>query len=310
MLFDRKSTNKTIKKRAFHSFFVTFMHLARQLLRVFMHRIAIFKVYIWEFCGLKVTLLRKIITLKINNTIMKSMKLSVCALSAAMLLSSCGGMSNTAKGGLIGGTSAGALGALVGQLIGKGKGAAIGAAVGAAVGTGAGVLIGNKMDKAKKAAEAAKAKAEILQGTDGTQYVKATFDSGLLFNTSSASLSADAQAAINTFVKNLKAADADASYELAICGFTDNAGWKNSTAEQSKQKNLDLSQNRADAVKSQIVGAGYPSSRLVSVKGYGEENPVESNATAAGKQANRRVEVYILPSKDMIEAANKEAANK
>ena len=100
------------------------------------------------------------------------MKLSVCALSVAMLLSSCGGMTNTAKGGLIGGTSGGALGALVGQLIGKGKGAAIGAAVGTAVGAGAGVLIGNKMDKAKKAAEAANAKAEILQGTDGTQYVR------------------------------------------------------------------------------------------------------------------------------------------
>ena len=34
---------------------------------------------------------------------MKKMKFSVCALSLAMLLSSCGGMSNTAKGGLIGG---------------------------------------------------------------------------------------------------------------------------------------------------------------------------------------------------------------
>lgn len=239
---------------------------------------------------------------------MKGMKLSICALSAAMLLSSCGGMTNTAKGGLIGGTSGGALGALVGQLIGKGKGAAIGAAVGTAVGAGAGVLIGNKMDKAKKAAEAAKAKAEILQGTDGTQYVKATFDSGLLFNTSSATLSESAQSAINTFVKNLKAADADATFELAICGFTDNAGWRNTTAAQSKQKNLELSQSRAESVQRQIVGAGYPAARLVSVKGYGEENPVADNSTAAGKQENRRVEVYILPSKDMIEAANKAAA--
>lgn len=56
---------------------------------------------------------------------MKGNKLTVCALSAALLLSGCGGMSNTAKGGLIGGASGGALGALVGQLIGHGKGAAI-----------------------------------------------------------------------------------------------------------------------------------------------------------------------------------------
>ena len=65
-----------------------------------------------------------------------------------------------------------------------------------------------------------------------------------------------------------------------------------------------LSQDRANSVKDQIVGAGYPSARLVSVKGYGEGNPVADNSTAAGKKENRRVEVYILPSKDMIEKAN------
>lgn len=230
------------------------------------------------------------------------MKLSVCALSVAMLLSSCGGMSNTAKGGLIGGASAGALGALVGQLIGHGKGAAIGAAVGATVGAGAGVIIGNKMDKAKKAAEAANAKAEVLKDQSGTEYVKATFDSGLLFNTGSSVLSTTATAAINRFISQLSAEDN--TYNLAICGFTDNQGWKNSTAELSKKKNVILSQNRADAVKTQILNAGYPSSRLVSVKGYGEENPVADNSTAAGQEQNRRVEVYILPSEDMINAAN------
>ncbi len=233
---------------------------------------------------------------------MKSTKLSIIALSAALLLSSCGSMTNTAKGGLIGGTGGGALGALVGQLIGKGKGAAIGAAVGAAVGTGAGVIIGNKMDKAKKAAEAANAKAEIIEGSDGTQYVKATFDSGLLFNTGSYTLSASAKSAITKFVTQLK--ESDSTYELAICGFTDNEGWKNCTTEQSKQKNVELSQNRADAVKAQIINASYPEARLVSVKGYGEENPVADNTTTEGKKENRRVEVYILPSKDMIEAAN------
>ena len=232
---------------------------------------------------------------------MKKSNFSVFALAAALLLSSCN-MSNTAKGGLIGGTSGGALGALVGQLIGHGKGAAIGAAVGTAVGTGAGVLIGNKMDKAKKAAELANAKAEVLEDANGTKYVKATFDSGLLFNTGAATLSADAKSAINKFVSNLKAEDT--TYDMAVCGFTDNAGWKNSTAEQSKQKNIDLSQQRADAVKAQMVGAGYPTGRFVSVKGYGEENPAADNSTAAGKAANRRVEVYILPSKDMIENAN------
>ena len=233
---------------------------------------------------------------------MKKMKYSICALSLAMLLSSCGGMTNTAKGGLIGGGGGAGLGALIGGLIGHGKGAAIGAAVGAAVGGGAGVLIGNKMDKAKKAAELANAQAEVIQNQDGTSYVKATFDSGLLFNTGSATLSTSAKASINKFINSLLAEDN--TYELAVCGFTDNAGWKNSTAEQSKAKNLNLSQQRADAVSSQITSAGYPAARLVSVKGYGEDKPVADNSTAAGKAQNRRVEVYILPSKDMINAAN------
>lgn len=223
-----------------------------------------------------------------------------------MVLSSCGSLSNTAKGGLIGGSGGGALGALIGGLVGHGKGAAIGAAVGAAVGTGAGVLIGNKMDKAKKAAELANAQAEVIENEDGTSYVKATFDSGLLFATGSSTLSSAAQTSIKTFITNLIAEDN--TYNLAVCGFTDNAGWKGCTTEQSQAKNLTLSQQRADAVSTQITNAGYPSSRLVSVKGYGEENPVADNSTAAGKEQNRRVEVYILPSTEMINAANAEAS--
>lgn len=229
------------------------------------------------------------------------MKLTAILLSATLIFSGCS-MTNTAKGGLIGGTSGGALGALIGQLAGGGKGAAIGAAVGVAVGTGAGVLIGNKMDKAKKAAEAANAEAQLLSGSDGTSYVKATFDSGLLFKTGSATLSTTAQNDINTFIKNLKAED-DA-YNIAICGFTDNQGWKNSTAEQSKQKNQELSMQRAQAVQTQLVAAGYPSARIIHVNGYGEDHPIADNATKAGQEQNRRVEIYILPSEDMIKEAN------
>jgi outer membrane protein OmpA-like peptidoglycan-associated protein len=232
---------------------------------------------------------------------MKGCKISAIILSVCLILSGCS-MSNTAKGGLIGGGSGGALGALIGHLAGGGKGAAIGAAVGVAVGTGAGVLIGNKMDKAKKAAEAAKAEAELLQGSDGTQYVKATFASGLLFQTGSANLSASAKADINTFIANLKAEDD--SYDIAICGFSDNQGWKNSTAAQSKVKNQELSMKRAQSVQTQFVAAGYPTMHIIHVNGYGEEHPVADNATSVGQEQNRRVEVYILPSKEMINAAN------
>ena len=228
----------------------------------------------------------------------------VCALCAIFLVSSCD-LTNKAKGGMIGGAGGGALGALVGGLIGGGKGAAIGTAVGGVVGGGAGVLIGNKMDKAKKAAELANAEAEVLTDQNGTQYVKATFEGGLLFATGKTELTASAKSEINKFITNLKAEDS--TFDLAIVGYTDNAGFKGKTAAQSKVLNQQLSENRAQSVRAQFLAAGYNANYIKYTTGRGEENPVASNATAEGRQQNRRVEVYILPSKEMIEAANQAA---
>lgn len=232
---------------------------------------------------------------------MKLTKISVLALCAVMLLPSCSTMSNTAKGGLIGGGGGAAAGALIGALIGNGKGAAIGAGIGAAVGTGAGVLIGNKMDKAKKAAEAIEgAEAEVMTDAQGLSYVKVTFDSGILFSSGKSVLTAKAKESLGQFKANVLTADMD----LAVVGYTDNDPWKGCTAEQSKQKNQVLSEQRAQSVSSYLLSVGASSAQIKYVVGKGEENPVASNATAAGKAENRRVEVYIIPSQQMIESAN------
>jgi flagellar motor protein MotB len=92
--------------------------------------------------------------------------------------------------------------------------------------------------------------------------------------------------------------------DLAIVGYTDNDPWRGYTAEQSVQKNLELSEQRAKSVSAYLAQAGANAAQLKYVLGKGEENPVASNATEAGKAENRRVEVYILPSKEMIESAN------
>ena len=224
---------------------------------------------------------------------MNKMNSMAILLSGCLVLSGCG-MSNTGKGGLIGAGSGAALGAVLGGVFGHGKGAAIGAAVGGAVGAGAGVLIGKKMDKA--AAEAEKIEgAEVEQITDnnGLQAVKVTFDSGILFSTSSATLSSSAKAALSKFANNVLNQNRD--MDVAIYGYTDNTGWKNSTAEQSVQKNLNLSQD--------LLGCGVNPNQVKSVEGMGEANPVADNSTEAGRQENRRVEVYMYASQQMIQQA-------
>ena len=233
---------------------------------------------------------------------MKGTKFMALLLCVTMVLSGCGSMNNTTKGGLLGGGGGAALGAVVGGIFGKGKGAAIGAGIGAAVGAGAGVLIGKKMDKA--AAEAAAiegAQVEQIQDVNGLQAIKMTFDTGILFETGASSLSSSAKASLSKFANNILKQYTD--MDVDIYGYTDNQGWKNATAEQSKQKNLDLSQERAQSVSTYLMSCGITSAQIKSVQGLGEENPVADNSTASGRQENRRVEVYMYASPEMIQQA-------
>ena len=231
---------------------------------------------------------------------MKKTSFMAILLSSCLVLSSCGSLNNTAKGGMIGGGSGAALGAIIGGIAGHGKGAAIGAAVGAAVGTG--VLIGKKMDKAaEQAAQIQGAEVEQVTDNNGLQAVKVTFDSGILFNTSSSSLSTSAKASLSKFANNVLNQNPD--MDVAIYGYTDNTGWKNSTAAESVQKNLELSQERAQSVSSYLLGCGVATSQIKSVEGMGENNPVADNSTEAGRKENRRVEVYMYASQQMIQQA-------
>ncbi|MGD0492916.1 MAG: OmpA family protein [Steroidobacteraceae bacterium] len=71
---------------------------------------------------------------------------------------------------------------------------------------------------------------------------------------------------------------------VQIDGFTDSVG--------SESYNQNLSQQRADAVKSSLISRGIDSSRIES-QGYGKSFPVADNADSGGRQLNRRVEVVI-----------------
>lgn len=72
--------------------------------------------------------------------------------------------------------------------------------------------------------------------------------------------------------------------QFDIEGHTDNTG--------KADANRALSQQRADAVKAYIAQKGIANERLTAV-GYGADKPIASNATAAGRTQNRRVEIHL-----------------
>ncbi len=75
-----------------------------------------------------------------------------------------------------------------------------------------------------------------------------------------------------------------AEWTVTLKGYTDNSG--------QAAKNLQLSKDRAAAVKAYLVNKGVSASKIQSF-GYGSANPVASNTTLAGRAKNRRVEIEL-----------------
>ena len=225
---------------------------------------------------------------------MKTLKtLCIGVLAAGMLLTGCNSMTNTGKGALIGGGGGAALGAGIGALIGGGKGAGIGSAIGAAVGAGAGTLIGNRMDKQAKQLEQQlqDAQVEQVQDQNGLAAIKVTFPGGILFPTNGTTLSAGAQTELAQFANSLIQ---NPETNVQVYGFTDNTG--------SLAANTKVANGRALAVDRFLIDSGVSPTR-VTYQGVPMANYVASNDTAAGRAQNRRVEIYITASKEMIQQA-------
>ena len=222
---------------------------------------------------------------------MKKMKFSVAALSMLLVLGSC--QTKTGTGAAVGSGAGAALGAIVGGLLNnshRGTGALVGAAIGAAVGGG----VGKHMDKVAEQAKAVEnAKVEQVTDANGLAAVKVTFDSGILFQTNKFNLNANAKNDLAKFSQVLKN---NTDCQVDIQGYTDNTG--------NDGINLPLSENRAKSVYNYLTSCGVAASQFKNVSGFGSTNPVADNSTAAGRQANRRVEVYLYASQAMVNAAN------
>ena len=218
---------------------------------------------------------------------MKKMKTMIIALCGGLVMMGC---NNLGKGTAIGAAGGALLGAVVGKLAGN---TAVGAAVGTAVGAGTGALIGKHMDKVKAQAQAVQnAQVEQITDANGLQGVKVTFDSGILFATNSSTLNAASKNSLTQFANVLKN---NSDCDIAIFGHTDNTG--------SDAINNPLSVKRAQAVESYLKTMGVSAAQIKQVDGQGSTNPVADNSTPAGRQQNRRVEVYMYASQAMINAA-------
>ena len=222
---------------------------------------------------------------------MKIKALSCVFLAALLLLAGCN-TTNLGKGAAIGGGGGAALGAGIGALIGKGKGAGIGAGVGAAVGSAVGMIIGKHMDNQQKKLEEELKNAQVEKTeVNGTQAIKVTFPGGILFATGKSNIQPAAQAELTSFAESLKQ---NPLTDVAIGGYTDNTG--------SMAANTKVADARANSVKVYLEGQGIAGDRI-EAKGFPMTDYVASNDTEAGRAQNRRVEIYIYASDDMVKAA-------
>lgn len=209
------------------------------------------------------------------------MKKLLGVMVAVAFASACSTKAGT--GALIGAGAGGAIGAGVGAVVGKEKGAAVGGVAGAIVGATAGAGIGRYMDeqeKKLKKLEAAKVKRE------GDKLV-VNFNSAILFDVNKAELKEGAKKDLTEFAAVLK------EYKettLIIEGHTDSTG--------KKEWNKKLSQQRAETVIGFLASAGVDRARLTA-QGHGDERPAADNATAEGRQKNRRVEIQIKPNESL-----------
>ena len=175
-----------------------------------------------------------------------------------------------------------AAGAVIGQAIGKDtKGTLIGTAGGAAVGA----AIGNIFDRQEKELK------DKLKGTGvevrrtGEGEIKLTAPENITFDLNSYVVKPQFKGTLDSVATVLKTYP---DSTIIVSGHTDTSG--------NDAINNPLSVNRANAVKSYLESEGISSSRIAS-RGYGSKQPIASNATAAGRAQNRRVEIAIIAEK-------------
>jgi outer membrane protein OmpA-like peptidoglycan-associated protein len=133
----------------------------------------------------------------------------------------------------------------------------------------------------KRAADAQAALAKLAAVKEEPRGMVITLSGSVLFASNRAILLPEARTRLDQVAEVLLTSR---ERKLTVEGYTDSQG--------SVNFNLDLSQRRADAVRSYLVERGYQGD-LIQAHGLGKGNPIADNGSAEGRANNRRVEIII-----------------
>ena len=126
--------------------------------------------------------------------------------------------------------------------------------------------------------------AKIAAVKDDDRGMVITLQGEVLFQTGKWDLKAGAMAKLDQIAEALRGKE----QPMVVLGFTDNIG--------TRDNNMALSQNRANAVRDYLIQRGIPQD-LISAQGKGPDNPISDNGSVEGRASNRRVEIVVQPKK-------------
>ncbi|WP_051718636.1 OmpA family protein [Hymenobacter sp. IS2118] len=146
--------------------------------------------------------------------------------------------------------------------------------------------VDNAWDMTK--AKLADVKYDEITGSDVTvrgdeNYNVYSVDETVLFDTDKAAIKPTAAAALDQITGSIGKRYGQG--QVRVMGFADSRG--------DKSYNKELSEQRAEAVKNYLVANGKIDASRLTVEPMGEAQPVATNATASGRQENRRVEIAV-----------------
>ena len=150
-----------------------------------------------------------------------------------------------------------------------------------------------RLDAEKRAADAQAALVNLAAVKEEARGLVITLSGSVLFASDESSLLPAARDRLNQVADALLTTK---ERNLTVEGHTDSQG--------SSSYNQELSQRRADAVRSYIISRGYPSN-LIQAHGIGKDRPVADNASAEGRANNRRVEIIVDHADSHTESMNK-----